>query len=172
MKRDDERRRKVYLAVFIVLALYLSLLENFIPKPFPWMRIGLGNIAVLIALIKFDRKLAMEVLFLRVVIQGLMLGTLFTPGFFISLVAGVISITVVSQLYRYKKYLSIVGISIVGAFLHNLSQLFVVYFLIFRGVDIMESSILIFILIFLGLGVVSGGIVGVIVGRLNLREYR
>ena len=55
-----ENRREIYLTALVLLALYLSLAENFIPKPFPWMKIGLSNIAVLIALEKFDSKLAIK----------------------------------------------------------------------------------------------------------------
>ena len=81
-----ENRREVYLTALVLLALYLSLAENFIPKPFPWMKIGLSNIAVLIALEKFDSKMAIEVVLLRIFIQALMLGTLFTPGYILFVV--------------------------------------------------------------------------------------
>lgn len=42
----ENRKREIYLTAFVLVALYLSLAENFIPKPFPWMKIGLSNIAV------------------------------------------------------------------------------------------------------------------------------
>ncbi|MGL5278860.1 MAG: Gx transporter family protein, partial [Cetobacterium sp.] len=51
----DKRRR--YLTAFVLLALYLSLIETLIPKPFPWMKLGLANIATIIALEKFDEKM-------------------------------------------------------------------------------------------------------------------
>ncbi|MGL5520554.1 MAG: Gx transporter family protein, partial [Cetobacterium sp.] len=74
----DKRRR--YLTAFVLLALYLSLIETLIPKPFPWMKLGLANIATIIALEKFDEKMAIEILLLRIFIQGMMLGTLFSPS--------------------------------------------------------------------------------------------
>ncbi|MGL4988520.1 MAG: Gx transporter family protein, partial [Cetobacterium sp.] len=50
---DDKKRR--YLTAFVLLALYLSLIETLIPKPFPWMKIGFANIVIIIALEKFDK---------------------------------------------------------------------------------------------------------------------
>jgi len=49
-----EYREEIYLIALVLLGLYLSLIENIIPKPFPWMKIGLSNISVLIALEKFN----------------------------------------------------------------------------------------------------------------------
>lgn len=155
---------------FVLLALYFSLFETVIPKPFPWMKLGLANLATIIVLVKFGKKMAFEVLFLRVLIQGMMIGTLFTPGFFISLISGIASVSITCLLFNMRKYLSIVSISIVSALTHNIVQLIVVYLLIFRNVDIMSRSILIFVLIFLSVGIVSGTIVGVIATKLKLRE--
>jgi len=165
-----ERKREVYLVSFVLLALYFSLFETVIPKPFPWMKLGLANLATLIVLVKFGKKMAFEVLFLRILIQGIMIGTLFTPGFFISLLSGIISTSVMCFLYNFKRHISIVAISIASALTHNIIQLIVVYFLLFRNTDIMGRSVIIFIMIFLGVGVVSGGIIGVIASKLKLRE--
>ena len=164
------KKRELYLVAFVLLALYFSLFETVIPKPFPWMKLGLANLATIIVLVKFDKKMAFEVLFLRILIQGMMIGTLFTPGFFISLTSGIISTGVMCLLYNFRKHISLVAISIVSALTHNIVQLIVVYFLLFRNVDIMGRSIFIFILIFLGIGVVSGGIIGIIATKLRLRE--
>ena len=71
-----ENREEIYLIALVLLGLYLSLVENIIPKPFPWMKIGLSNIAILIALEKFNSKMAIQAILLRVFIQALMLGTL------------------------------------------------------------------------------------------------
>jgi heptaprenyl diphosphate synthase len=165
-----EKKRELYLVVFVLLALYFSLFETIIPKPFPWMKIGLSNLATIIVLVKFGPKMAYEVLFLRIFIQGMMIGTLFTPGFFISLISGIISTSTMCFLYRFKNHLSLVSISILSAFTHNLTQLVVVYFLLFRSAEIMSKSVLIFVMIFLGIGVISGGIIGIIASKLRLRE--
>jgi len=170
--RNENKRRESYLVAFVLLALYFSLFETVIPKPFPWMKLGLANLATIIVLVKFDKKMAFEVLFLRILIQGMMIGTLFTPGFFISLASGIVSTGAMCLLYEFKGHLSLVAISVFAALTHNIIQLIVVYFLLFRNIDIMGRSILIFIMIFLGLGVISGGIIGVIASKLKLRESK
>lgn len=163
-------KNEIYLVVLVLLGLYLSLIENIIPKPFPWMRIGLSNISILLALEKFDSKMAIRTLLLRVFIQALMLGTLFTPGFIISISAGTISTVVMIGLYKFRKYLSLLSISASSAFIHNLLQLLIVYILLFRNIPINTKSIVIFITFFLLIGVITGLITGFITEKLNLRR--
>ncbi|MGL5054009.1 MAG: Gx transporter family protein, partial [Cetobacterium sp.] len=155
-----EFKRKRYLTTFVLLALYLSLIETLIPKPFPWMKLGLANIASIIALEKFDEKMALEILLLRILIQGMMLGTMFSPSFIISLISGGASTLLTILLFRYRKNLSLIAICISGAFIHNLVQLVVVYFLLFRNISIISKSIFIFIWGFLFMGCISGVITG------------
>lgn len=168
----DKNREDIYLIVLVLLGLYLSLLENLIPKPFPWMRIGLSNVAILIALEKFNSQMAIKALILRVFIQALMLGTLFTPGFIISIIAGSLSTFFMVFLYKFRKYLSLLSISCASAFLHNFLQLIVVYFLLFRNMSLNTKSIIIFIAVFLFIGVITGLITGIIAERLNLRKLK
>ena len=165
-----ENREEIYLIALVLLGLYLSLVENIVPKPFPWMKIGLSNIAILIALEKFNSKMAIQAILLRVFIQALMLGTLFTPNFIISFSAGLISTLFMIFLYKFRKYLSLVSISCISAFTHNVLQLIVVYFLMFRNISLNSKSIIVFIVIFLFLGVVMGLITGIIATRLNLKR--
>ncbi|EJG10025.1 2-nitropropane dioxygenase [Fusobacterium vincentii ATCC 51190] len=106
------------------------------------------------------------------VIQALMLGTLFTPNFIISFSAGLISTLFMIFLYRFRKYLSLLSISCISAFTHNLLQLIVVYFLLFRNISLNSKSIIIFIVIFLGLGVIMGLITGVITSKINLKRNK
>ena len=167
-----ENREEIYLIALVLLGLYLSLVENIIPKPFPWMKIGLSNIAILIALEKFNSKMAIQAILLRVFIQALMLGTLFTPNFIISFSAGLISTLFMIFLYKFRKYLSLVSISCISAFTHNVLQLIVVYFLMFRNISLNSKSIILFITFFLALGVLMGIITGVIATKLNLKKIK
>jgi len=141
-----EYREEIYLIALVLLGLYLSLIENIIPKPFPWMKIGLSNISVLIALEKFNSKMAL---------QTILVSTLF-----------------MIFLYKFRNYLSLLSISCISAFMHNLLQLTVVYFLMFRNISLNSKSIIIFIIFFLGLGVIMGLVTGVIATRLNLKRNK
>lgn len=167
-----QKKRKRDITVFVLLALYLSLIETLIPKPFPWLKIGLSNIVTIIVLEKYDKRMAIEVLLLRIVAQGMVLGTLFSAGFIISLLSGLGSLIITIQLFRFRKYLSLISISLCSAFTHNLIQLLVVYFLLFRNIDIMNRGIIVFVTIFLFIGCVSGVIIGFLCEKLSLRRKR
>ena len=119
---EVKKKREVYIAAFVLLALYLSLLESLIPKPFPWMKFGFSNIIILVILEKWDKKMAFEVLLLRIFIQALMLGTMFSPGFLVSLCSGFLSLCLTTMLYRVRKYLSLLSISCLSAMFHNAIQ--------------------------------------------------
>ena len=101
-----------------------------------------------------------------------MLGTLFTPNFIISFSAGLVSTLFMIFLYKFRNYLSLLSISCISAFMHNLLQLTVVYFLMFRNISLNSKSIIIFIIFFLGLGVIMGLVTGVIATRLNLKRNK
>jgi heptaprenyl diphosphate synthase len=165
-----ENRREKYLVFLILLSLYLSLLETFIPKPFPWLKLGLSNIGTLIALEKFGKKMAFEVVICRIVIQGIMIGTLFSPGFIISLVSGSASVCIMVMLYSFRDRLSLVSISVFSALVHNFTQLIVVYFLLFRNMNINSRYVMVFVTGFLMLGVFAGAVTGFIGEKLLLRR--
>jgi len=162
---NKEKKRKAHLITLVLIAVYLSLLETLIPKPFPWMKIGLANLSTLIALINFDRKMAFEVFVMRVLAQNIMLGTLLSPSFVISFGAGLLSTLFMILLFTYKKYFSIIAISVASGILHNIMQLIIVYTLLFRGIDIYTRSVMLFLLIFLIMGALSGGVIGFIAYR-------
>lgn len=166
----EKNRYEKYLILLILLSLYLSLAESLIPKPVPWLKIGLANIGGIIALEKFGKRMAIEVVILRILIQGLMLGTLFTPGFIISFISGISSLFIMISLYYFRDKLSLVSISIVSALTHNIIQLLVVYFLLFRNININSKYIIFFVFGFLILGCISGMITGIIGERLSLRR--
>lgn len=165
-------KKEKYLILLILFSLYLSLLETLIPKPFPWMKIGLSNISTLIALEKFGKKMALEVVFFRIIIQSIIIGTLFSPGFIISFISGLTSFLTISFLYIYRKKLSLVSISMFTALIHNFSQLLVVYILLFKNIEIKTRYTVFFVLGFLGLGCISGFITGIIGEKLLLRRRK
>jgi len=121
---------------------------------------------------EYREEMALQTILLRVFIQALMLGTLFTPNFIISFSAGLVSTLFMIFLYKFRNYLSLLSISCISAFMHNLLQLTVVYFLMFRNISLNSKSIIIFIIFFLGLGVIMGLVTGVIATRLNLKRNK
>lgn len=164
------KRKEVYLTLFVLLSLYLSLLETFIPKPFPWMKLGLANIITIFVMEKFGFKMAMETALLRIFIQSLTLGTLFSPGFIISSLSGISAISVMGFLFKFRKNLSLIAISSFSAMVHNLMQLVVVYFLLYRNISVYSRGVLVLIMVFLVIGVISGVITGFICEKIKIRK--
>lgn len=155
-----EKKELAWEITLILLALYFSMLENFIPKPFPWLKFGFSNIAAIIAVQKFGLKMGLRVTVYRILIYGIVFASLFTPGFIISFCAGILSTTVTGGLIYLKKF-SITAVSAVSGMVHNIIQLIVVYFLLFKNINIFERGILIFIGCFLLMGAMAGIVTGV-----------
>ena len=80
------------IARWAALAVALSLVDASLPTPLPGLKPGLANIVTLVVLMRFGMGAAVSVSLLRLVATGLVLGSLFTPGFFLSLAGGISSL--------------------------------------------------------------------------------
>ena len=165
MTLSDQIKRILYLSVFTAVGLSLFVFESLIPHPIPWLRLGLGNMAGLLALVLFGVKEAYLVTVLRIFLGSLILGTFMSPVFLFALVGGIMAITIMSSVYRFTSGLfSIVGVSISGAVTHSLIQLFLAWALIVK-----QNEIFIFLWTFLLNGLVTGSITGYIASILKMQ---
>ena len=115
-------RTAVYAGALISLALVFGYVETFIPIPLPGVRLGLANIAILIALELLPLREAAGVAFLKVLATGLLFGS---PLTFVYALAGTaLSFAVMALLARSRR-ISITAISCTGALFHNAGQLLV-----------------------------------------------
>ena len=69
------------LGLLASLALILYILESVAPRPLPWMKLGLGNVAVLLALLVFGAASAAAVCLVKLGIGGLVSGGFAGPAF-------------------------------------------------------------------------------------------
>lgn len=147
-------KKDARLAGLIVIGLLLFIFEAYLPRPIPWLKFGLANIATLIALYWMGWKEAVIVSLFRIIIGSFFTGNLFTPGFFLSLGGGLAAVLVMGLLYHAKIF-SLLTVSIAGAIFHNLGQLFVAIYLLFK------NAILWYLLPYLLLtGVITGIVIG------------
>ena len=148
--------RNKYLSVFIVIASLLYIVEGLIPKPLPWLKLGLANIATVVALFFFDFKFVIKMVLIRVIVGAVITATLFTPSFLLSF-SGAVSSTVIMYflLKIFNENISPIGVSIIGAITHLSAQLSVVYLVILKDKDVF--MIIPYLLI---CGVISGLVVG------------
>ena len=150
------------MAIMVALGVILHRLEALLPLPSPWIKLGLANLMTLVALVFLGFKEAVIVTFLRVVLGSILGGTFLGPTFFLSLAGGIAAILIMGMLYRIgKKHISLIGISIFGAYTHTLATSLCVYYFLIR-----ESSFFTLLPFFFSLALLTGILTGSIANTL------
>lgn len=164
MKRT---RKMVMLAILVSQALVLSIIEAWIPLPIPvpvpGIKLGLANIVTLIVIVFFGYQQVLLVVLIRC-----LLSSLFTGGitvFLFSITGGVLSASIMSFLFkRFSKILSIIGISVAGAVMHNIGQI------IMAVIVMRDTAVLGYLPMLLIAGVITGILIGII-GKLLIKHF-
>ena len=136
--------------------LFLSVVEYMIPKPLPFLRIGLANLPLMLALDIFTFKQFFILICIKTIGQGLITGTLFSYVFLFSLTGTFLSALIMFFLWRLfgAKHISFIGIGTIGAFISNISQLALAYVFIFR------ENVRYITPVFLSVGIITGIVLG------------
>lgn len=121
-------KKLVIMALFTTTALMLSYIESLFPFFFgvPGMKLGLANLAVVIALYCYGWREAFTVNVLRIILSGLLFGNLFSVLF--SLGGAFVSFACMAA--AKKMGLSLCGVSMAGGVFHNIGQLVIAAFLV------------------------------------------
>jgi len=144
------------LALFGACCFFLSAIEYMIPKPLPFMRIGLANLPLMLALGVFSFRYFMVLVFIKIIGQAFITGTLFSYIFLFSFTG-----TLFSALFMYllrkilRQKISFIGIGTAGAMVSNAVQLILGYVFVFK------ETIWYIAPPFLAAGLVTGIILGV-----------
>ena len=133
------------IALFAAFCIFLSTVEYLIPKPFPFFRLGLANLPILISLIIFKPKDILLLIVLKIFGQGLITGTLFSYIFLFSAAGALASGTVmIIIVLLFKSAVTLVGVSMAGALASNLIQiLFAKLFIFGNSVKYISPPLLI-----------------------------
>lgn len=110
------------MGLFISLALIMAYIEILIPPLFPSLpgiKMGLPNVIIIFLLYRRSAKSAICVSLLRMVLVTLLFGN--SMMFLYSLAGGFLSILIMILLRRIN-FLSVVGVSVAGAVMHNVGQ--------------------------------------------------
>lgn len=167
-------RRLTLCAVLISLALALSYMERFFPLqmiiPLPGIKLGLANIVTLAALYLLEWKSAYVILAIRC-IMGAAFGGGFTSLMF-SLTGGTLSM-IVMALSRRLPFLSIYGVSILGAAAHNIGQICISMVLMNSVYIGAYLPYLLVVSLFTGFatGAAGAGVLRVLT-RIDIKRYR
>ena len=121
---ESSTRRLTRIGLLAAAAVVLFVFEGLAPRPLPWMKLGLGNLPVMLALMGYGPLAALAVSVLKLFIGGLLSGSLANPAFFIGAGAGMCSWLVMSVARVLgRSIFSAVGLGIWGALTHQLAQL-------------------------------------------------
>jgi heptaprenyl diphosphate synthase len=104
-----------------------------IPKPLPFMRIGIANLPLMLAINIFPFFTFMVLAGIKVAGQALITGTLFSFVFFFSMSGTFMSALSMYALRRlFGQRIGFVGIGTAGAMMSNITQLALAWVFIFR----------------------------------------
>ncbi len=147
------------------LCFFLSTIEFMIPRPLPFLRLGLANVPVMLAADMLSPVPFATLVALKVLGQGIVGGTLFSYVFLFSL-AGTAASSVATYALRRAlgKRVSFVGTSVAAAFASNATQLALARVFVFgEGIAFVAPP-------FLALGVVTGAALGFATNRFASRS--
>ena len=143
-------------AIFLSLALMLSIIENLLPPLVPFLpqaKVGIANIVILTSILLLGRGQAFAIVVLRALINAIFSGN--PVAFIYSFTAGVLSYGLMVLLVRSRVF-SLVAISTVSAMFHNLIQVCV-------AAAMTESGI---VFVYLPYLATVGGICGAVIGLI------
>lgn len=161
----QDTRKITYISLLVAMSIVLHAIETMIPLPSPWIKLGLSNIATLLALVLLGFQEAIIVTFLRVVIGSILFGTFLSPAFMLSLAGGISSAVVMGLVYKFSlPYFSLVTVSFLGAYTHTTAVILLVYYFI-----IPHKELFYLFPVFLLFSACTGIINGVIANKLLVK---
>ncbi len=148
-------RKIALLGILTAATIIIAVIESFIPSiGIPGVKLGLANIMILVILYELGILDAIVVNLSRVVLVGVIRGTIFTMGFLMSLTGAVMSLGIMILFYLIVKKFSVIGVSVIGSLFHVIGQILIAWIFL-------ETS---YILYYLPIIAISAIITGVLVG--------
>lgn len=160
---SEKTKKLTFLALSVTLALILSYLESLLPPivaTIPGIKLGLPNLVIICLLYRYGIKEAATVSFLRLVAVFLLFGN---PLMSVYSLAGATLSLILMTILKKTSLFSTVGVSVVGAVMHNLGQILVAIFLF----DSLELGY--YMLILTVTGTIAGIFIGLTAARLHTR---
>ena len=157
-------RKIALIGILAAIAIVLSIAESFVPSiGIPGVKIGLGNIVILIVLYEIGIKEAIFINLLRVLITGLVRGTFLSMGFLMSLTGAVLSLGIMILFYLVFKKFSIVSVSVVGSIFHVFGQILI-------AIAFLGTAYIAFYFPFIALSAIAAGVFVGLVARVIIKS--
>lgn len=160
------RDKTALIGILTGMSVVLGYMENFIPTPVPFIRIGLANIPILIAIIAINYRTGMSIAFLKSIILPIISGNFFVK-IMIGLPATLISTAGMIIIFSlFKKRVTAVSAGAVGGYLHISVQFILIKVFFIKYLDI--YSVLPY---FSLLGVVTGIFTGLVTNYITSKYF-
>mgnify|MGYP001381297783 CR=1 FL=1 len=161
---------KKLVAFFAGFSAFIAVFENFIPLPFPFLRLGFSNIPIMLGLNIFNFFEFSFIVLFKTVFSHLFRGTLFSVHFLIGISGAILFIIFLYPTYKlFKNYISFISAGILGAFFHNTGQILVaLLFIPLKPVLFFGNILIIFGTIF---GLITGIICNILYNKNILRIF-
>lgn len=173
LKGNTDIKKIIYLSLFAVLAIVLSVIETQLPGPdgVPGIKPGLANILAMVSLVFFSLADTILIIFIGCVMTSLFMGG--PTAFVFSICGGILSTAVMWIMLKYtRKYFSFAGIGIAGAIAHNMGQMAAACFIM------SDLSVAAYLPVLLVSGILTGSFTGICsnfimkaLKKLNFIEY-
>jgi heptaprenyl diphosphate synthase len=166
---SDKEKKIIVLSFITAFTLSIYILEMFIPKPLPFMKIGLSNVMIVYMLFSNMPYEALIVTLAKTLVGGFVTGTLFNPTTLMSLNGGLLAYLFMIFFMKTKINFSVIGISIIGSVMHNMGQLLTVNLFVIKNQKILYLFPLLLVLA-LATGLFTGYSAFLLLKHLNLRS--
>lgn len=167
---NKRTKRIVYLALLAAMAVVLHTVDHYISAPLPLgVKFGLANIISLVVVEIYGAKEMFAINFFRVMISGLMTGSIMSYPFFMSC-GGVFLSSIVLALLKKLNKLPPVSVSIIAAIFHNIGQLTVLAFVL--SSKAFYSYILVMMISSIPTGIITGMVSLEILKRIKVEKIK
>lgn len=156
MRRSTEPSRAEVTSLLGAFCFFLSAIEYMVPKPLPFMRLGIANLPILLAVDILPFPWFITLALVKVVGMSLISGSLFSFVAIFSLagtLAAALAMWVAAR--AGPKLISPIGVSILGAMASNAVQVVLARYIVFGQAAWLIAPL------FLGIGLVTGTALGI-----------
>lgn len=162
----NKNKKYAVIIILVTNAILISFLESFIPIPIPvpGIKLGLGNIITMIGIAFLSWKDVLFIVIVRSFVVAILTRGVLMLAF--SLSGGILSAIVMWLLYKkLSRFVSIKGVSIAGAIVHNTVQIVVASLILGQVVVLYYLPVLLISAVITGLFTGS-------IGEIAINEVR
>ncbi len=168
--KQQKTKRLVYLSLLTALAIVLHTIDHYLSAPLPLgVKLGLANIISLVVVELYGIKEMFTINFFRVMISGLITGSLMSYPFFMSC-GGVLLSSLSLVILKKLTTLPMVSTSIIAAIFHNIGQIIVLSF--FLSSKAFISYVFIMLISSIPTGIFTGMVAIEILKRVRKEQFQ